>query len=182
MLYTGERLTELAMQSYRGHDWFDKYRNACNSLVTIAEEVDSIPEVETEMQELRDKLAEKQESDEPAAGLADLLDPDLRMPMIIACTLMILQQFSGINAVIFFAAEILKDAGMSNPDLGALLIMLVQLFMTAVALPLLLDFVELRALASSVVVWRPTARLRDAGSGEYVYAGLGDDPFELSKL
>ena len=55
-----------------------------------AEEVDSIPEVETEMQELRDKLAEKQESDEPAAGLADLLDPDLRMPMIIACTLMIL--------------------------------------------------------------------------------------------
>jgi hypothetical protein len=39
MLYT-DGLTELAMQSFKGHDWFDKYRTACNRLVTIAEEVD----------------------------------------------------------------------------------------------------------------------------------------------
>ena len=39
-MYTDERLTKLAMQSFKGHEWFDKYRAECNRLVTIAEEMD----------------------------------------------------------------------------------------------------------------------------------------------
>ena len=40
MLYTDERLTELAAQPFEGRDWFDRYRTECNRFVAIAEEMD----------------------------------------------------------------------------------------------------------------------------------------------
>jgi len=39
MLYTSEKLTELAMQSFKGNGWFDQFRAACNRLEAMAEEV-----------------------------------------------------------------------------------------------------------------------------------------------
>ena len=40
-----------------------------------------------------------------------------------AIAVMLIQQFSGINAVIFFSGEILGDAGVANQDLGGAIVM-----------------------------------------------------------
>jgi SP family facilitated glucose transporter-like MFS transporter 8 len=59
-------------------------------------------------------------------GFAALCDPDLRMPLLIACALMLFQQFSGINAVIFYAGTIFESAGVQNPDTPPILMMALQ--------------------------------------------------------
>jgi len=58
---------------------------------------------------------------------------------------MFVQQFSGINAVIFYSASILQAGGIDDPNTGGLLIMGVQVVMTAVAV-LLMDRAGRRAL------------------------------------
>lgn len=63
----------------------------------------------------------------PACDLA------CREPLRISLSLMIIQQCSGINAVIFYASLILGTAGISNRDFGGLIVMLVQFIMTGVA-------------------------------------------------
>ncbi|KAJ8605751.1 hypothetical protein CTAYLR_008476 [Chrysophaeum taylorii] len=70
-----------------------------------------------------------------ACAPADV-DVACRIPLRISLALMLFQQFSGVNAVIFFAGDILGDAGMSNRDLGGVVVMAIQLVMTAVGVPL----------------------------------------------
>ena len=52
--------------------------------------------------------------------------------------LMVFQQFSGINAVIFFSSSILQSGGIDDPNEGGLIVMAVQVVMTGVAV-LLMD-------------------------------------------
>jgi len=50
----------------------------------------------------------------PQVTLKEMLTSSaMRMPLIIACVIMVAQQFSGINAVFFFSEDIFKDAGLT---------------------------------------------------------------------
>eukprot|EP00976_Prorocentrum_cordatum_P096829 1190736-Prorocentrum_minimum.AAC.5 len=52
--------------------------------------------------------------------------------MVIGIGMMVLQQFSGVNAVIFYGAAILRKAGVKSADVGALAIAVTQVVMTCV--------------------------------------------------
>ena len=53
-------------------------------------------------------------------------DAGVRRPLAIVLCVMLFQQFSGINAVIFYSGPLLASAGMANGDLGGVLVMTVQ--------------------------------------------------------
>ncbi len=61
--------------------------------------------------ELEDITQAKKRS---AARSMSLLHPSLRIPLLIGIVLAILQQFSGINAVIYYGPEIFRSAGLNN--------------------------------------------------------------------
>lgn len=48
-------------------------------------------------------------------GFRDVLQPGIYKPMLICFGLMFFQQMSGINAVIFYSAQIFKTSGFTNP-------------------------------------------------------------------
>ena len=49
-------------------------------------------------------------------SLKDFLMPGLYKPLIIGCTLMVFQQFCGVNAVLFFDSEIFSPAGFKDSN------------------------------------------------------------------
>jgi len=50
----------------------------------------------------------------PQVTLKEMLTSStMRMPLVIACVVMVAQQFSGINAVFFFSEDIFQDAGLT---------------------------------------------------------------------
>lgn len=57
--------------------------------------------------------------------------------LLIGLTLMFIQQFSGVNAVIFFQDTIFMSAGLKNADSLGFMVMVVQVLMTAVSIPLM---------------------------------------------
>lgn len=65
--------------------------------------------------------------------LRALFRPGARKPFGIGCALMVAQQFSGINAVIFFSSDILVEAGMDNTSQGVVIIGSVQFIATALS-------------------------------------------------
>lgn len=69
-------------------------------------------------------------------------NPSLRAPLMIAVVIMIAQQFSGINAAMFFSTKIFKDAklGERNAQLATLLMGFVNVLMTVVSLLLVEKF------------------------------------------
>lgn len=64
-------------------------------------------------------------------------DAGVRRPLAIVLCVMLFQQFSGINAVIFYSGPLLASAGMANGDLGGVLVMTVQVLATGLALVLM---------------------------------------------
>lgn len=67
--------------------------------------------VHDEMEEMRNE-AEAQKL-VPAVSVREILtNPTLRIPLVIAVMMMLAQQFSGINAVIFFSTSIFESAGL----------------------------------------------------------------------
>ena len=50
-----------------------------------------------------------------------LCSPSVRAPLRISISLMAIQQFSGVNAVIFYSSDILLRAGVADPNLGGLM-------------------------------------------------------------
>eukprot|EP00471_Norrisiella_sphaerica_P009121 CAMPEP_0184492998 /NCGR_PEP_ID=MMETSP0113_2-20130426/24812_1 /TAXON_ID=91329 /ORGANISM="Norrisiella sphaerica, Strain BC52" /LENGTH=534 /DNA_ID=CAMNT_0026878087 /DNA_START=71 /DNA_END=1675 /DNA_ORIENTATION=+ len=71
------------------------------------------------------------------ATLRDLFKPHSRLPMLIGCGLMLMQQWSGNNAVIFFCSSIFKQSGMQDTDLASLYVMGTQVAATALSVYLM---------------------------------------------
>ena len=61
------------------------------------------------------------------------MKPTIYRPFIISIMLMILQQFSGINAVVTYASKMLRDAGISNANVAEITITIVQCIGTGIS-------------------------------------------------
>ncbi|TMW61348.1 hypothetical protein Poli38472_012539 [Pythium oligandrum] len=68
---------------------------------------------------------------------AVLRDPTIRLPLIVGVTLQVAQQFSGINAVMFYANLFFKNVGLQDPLMGTTLVGIVNVVSTGVALVLM---------------------------------------------
>jgi MFS family permease len=90
-------------------------------------------------------VQEEEEQQVNRGGVAALFAPAARPPLQVAFGLMLAQQFSGINAVIFFAADILLRGGIADPNVGGLWIMALQVAATTAAV-LLVDRLGRRPL------------------------------------
>ncbi|XP_065191363.1 solute carrier family 2, facilitated glucose transporter member 8-like [Sycon ciliatum] len=75
----------------------------------------------------------------------EFLKPGLLRPLMISLIMMVLQQWSGVNAVIFYAGTILETAGFSNANLASISIAGVQVVFTLIA-TLLMDRMGRRVL------------------------------------
>ncbi|KAK7583717.1 hypothetical protein V9T40_004680 [Parthenolecanium corni] len=64
-----------------------------------------------------------------------LTNPMLRAPLLISCVIMLGQQFSGINAVIFYSTSTFKEVKMddASAQMGTLLIGVMNVFMTVIS-------------------------------------------------
>lgn len=65
--------------------------------------------------------------------LSDLRDPGVFKPLLLGVFLMVFQQMTGINAIMFYAESIFEQAHFPNGDLGSVLVGVVQVLFTAVA-------------------------------------------------
>lgn len=65
--------------------------------------------------------------------LSDLRDPGILKPLLLGVFLMVFQQMTGINAIMFYAESIFEQAHFQNGDLGSVLVGVVQVLFTAVA-------------------------------------------------
>lgn len=72
-------------------------------------------------------------SPKEAAGWGDLLNSAYRHTVIIGCTLFVLQQCSGINAIVYFSSSVFKQAGIESGALASLAVGAVNLAGTLVA-------------------------------------------------
>eukprot|EP00730_Choanoeca_flexa_P017114 TRINITY_DN8198_c0_g1_i3.p1 TRINITY_DN8198_c0_g1~~TRINITY_DN8198_c0_g1_i3.p1 ORF type:complete len:505 (+),score=112.64 TRINITY_DN8198_c0_g1_i3:113-1627(+) len=87
--------------------------------------------LDEEMREIDESISATKDMED--VSLMDLFRGGAGKAMTIAIILMIYQQFSGVNAVIFFSGKIFADAGMSNPNVPALIVAAVQVVVTAFA-------------------------------------------------
>jgi len=128
---------------------------------TVLARIRGTSEVDTEMQEIQQTLAQS-----PAQGtLHDLLSPTLRPALVVGIGLAIFQQVTGINTVIYYAPLIIQSAGVSSAS-GAILatagIGVVNVLMTIVSMwlidrigrrPLLLTGIAGMALTLGFLGW-----------------------------
>ena len=66
-------------------------------------------------------------------SLRELMKPTIYRPFIIAVMLMLFQQFGGINAVIAYASQMLRDAGISDANVAEIAIGIVQFLGTGIS-------------------------------------------------
>lgn len=65
--------------------------------------------------------------------MSDLKDPGVYKPLVIGVMLMIFQQMTGINAIMFYAETIFEQAHFKESDLASVIVGLTQVIFTAVA-------------------------------------------------
>lgn len=68
---------------------------------------------------------------------AVLSDRNIRFPLIVGIVLQLAQQFSGINAVMFYANSFFKNVGLQDPLVGTCLVGTINVISTGVALMLM---------------------------------------------
>ncbi len=96
------------------------------------------PGIERELGQILAADAEAQ--DGPAAKWRDLLAESVRPALVVGVGLFALQQFSGINAVIYYAPTVFKEAGFDSHDIQILATMgigVVNVLMTLVGMALI---------------------------------------------
>ncbi|GCC16917.1 solute carrier family 2, facilitated glucose transporter member 8 [Chiloscyllium punctatum] len=89
------------------------------------------PEVDSEW-ECRQIEANCDEQDTKFA-LSELKNPTIYKPLLIGISMMLFQQLSGINAVMFYAESIFEQANFKNSSEGSVIVGVVQVVFTAVA-------------------------------------------------
>lgn len=65
-------------------------------------------------------------------SLKELWQPALRKPLIIGILMMVFQQMSGVNALLFYAENIFNEAGINSPGLMSNLFSLIQFVFTGI--------------------------------------------------
>ncbi|XP_073455617.1 solute carrier family 2, facilitated glucose transporter member 8 isoform X1 [Aquarana catesbeiana] len=70
---------------------------------------------------------------EGSLKVADLWNPSIYKPFLIGILLMFFQQFTGINAIMFYADMIFEEANFKNSSLASVIVGLIQVVFTAVA-------------------------------------------------
>lgn len=65
--------------------------------------------------------------------MSDLKDPGVYKPMVIGVMLMVFQQMTGINAIMFYAETIFEQAHFKESDLASVIVGLIQVIFTGVA-------------------------------------------------
>nr|XP_020450679.1 solute carrier family 2, facilitated glucose transporter member 8 isoform X1 [Monopterus albus] len=85
--------------------------------------------VEWECSRIEDAYAEQSSSFQ----MSDLKDPGVYKPLVIGIMLMVFQQMSGINAIMFYAETIFEQAHFKKSDLASVIVGLIQVVFTAVA-------------------------------------------------
>ncbi|XP_041792737.1 solute carrier family 2, facilitated glucose transporter member 8 [Chelmon rostratus] len=65
--------------------------------------------------------------------MSDLKDPGVYKPLVIGVMLMVFQQMTGINAIMFYAENIFEQAHFKESDLASVIVGLVQVIFTGVA-------------------------------------------------
>ncbi|XP_028411873.1 solute carrier family 2, facilitated glucose transporter member 8-like [Dendronephthya gigantea] len=103
-----------------------RINDACHALEYLRQTTDE--ECEDECKEIRCTL----DVDE-RVSLREFTKPTIYRPFIISIMLMVFQQFSGINAVIMYASQMLRDAGLSDAIVAEIAIGVVQFVGTGIA-------------------------------------------------
>uniref|UniRef100_A0A3B4AZH6 Solute carrier family 2, facilitated glucose transporter member 8 n=1 Tax=Periophthalmus magnuspinnatus TaxID=409849 RepID=A0A3B4AZH6_9GOBI len=97
--------------------------------------------------------------------LSDLRDPGVFKPLLLGVSLMIFQQMTGINAIMFYAESIFEQAHFQNGDVGSVLVGVTQVVFTAVA-ALVMDRAGRRLL---LIISGVSMALSTAAFGVYFY-------------
>lgn len=79
------------------------------------------------------EAGESEDEKVEAGTLGEILEPKNRLILLLAAAPPILQQFTGINTVIFYSAIVFKKAGLASPVLGSVIIGAVNIVATFVA-------------------------------------------------
>ncbi|KAL6465473.1 hypothetical protein MHYP_G00256060 [Metynnis hypsauchen] len=79
------------------------------------------------------KLEEASRDEEANFSLADLKDPGVYKPLGVGIMMMLLQQFTGINAIMFYAENIFEQAHFKNGNIATVVVAATQVVFTAVA-------------------------------------------------
>eukprot|EP00301_Raphidiophrys_heterophryoidea_P016201 c25759_g1_i1.p1 GENE.c25759_g1_i1~~c25759_g1_i1.p1 ORF type:complete len:480 (-),score=115.03 c25759_g1_i1:41-1480(-) len=90
-------------------------------------------EVEAELAVMENDSKSASNQGGPKPGLGSMFEPRYRLCVTIALGCMVVQQFSGVNAAIFFSADIFSEAGQSNSKVSAAIFGAVQVVATAVS-------------------------------------------------
>ncbi|XP_026858728.2 solute carrier family 2, facilitated glucose transporter member 8 [Electrophorus electricus] len=80
-----------------------------------------------------DRIEEASREEEGHFSLADLKDPGIYKPLGVGVMMMLLQQFTGINAIMFYAETIFEQAHFKNSDIATVVVAATQVVFTAVA-------------------------------------------------
>eukprot|EP00051_Salpingoeca_urceolata_P005436 m.73231 g.73231 ORF g.73231 m.73231 type:complete len:508 (-) comp14328_c0_seq1:16-1539(-) len=102
-----------------------------------------LADCENELRSIEQAIEESQKIGK--ASLSELFQGAAAKAMVIAFGLMLVQQFSGINVVIFFSGKIFSQAGFTNANLPALVVSIVQVIVTGISC-LIIDKAGRRAL------------------------------------
>eukprot|EP00246_Nothoceros_aenigmaticus_P010470 TRINITY_DN27000_c0_g1_i1.p1 TRINITY_DN27000_c0_g1~~TRINITY_DN27000_c0_g1_i1.p1 ORF type:complete len:490 (+),score=67.53 TRINITY_DN27000_c0_g1_i1:308-1777(+) len=88
-------------------------------------------DISSELKEMIDAVEEAKL--QPASQFSDLFRRRLFRPLLAGVGLQLLQQFGGINAIMFYASEIFRSVGFTSPNAASLGIGVLQVVMTGVA-------------------------------------------------
>jgi sugar porter (SP) family MFS transporter len=117
----------------------DKVAEARRTIMTVTDGATAdqlIGRARQRIADARAKQAEQQDVRKTSQGIKPLLAPDVRPALIVGLTLAAVQQFGGINTIIYYAPTIIQQTGLnaSNSIVYSVCIGVINLVMTLIAI------------------------------------------------